>query len=729
MTTSHILSAADPSGMNGTGNHSNSNNNINNMASVGADNALHNGTNNTNGGHTGAHSPHHAHHNMAANSSGGTAVNAGHAGGMSASMNQLGGTLTANRSPGMERNLHVSLDDRELWLRFQNLTNEMIVTKNGRRMFPVVKISTSGLDPAAMYTVLLEFVQVDTHRWKYVNGEWVPGGKAEVPPANPIYVHPESPNFGAHWMKEPISFAKVKLTNKTNGNGQIMLNSLHKYEPRVHLVRVGSEQRHVVTYAFPETQFIAVTAYQNEEVTSLKIKYNPFAKAFLDAKERPDTLYSHEAPYGWLIPPPTHYTSVAQAPPPPPPSLAVTNSPLGMSCDRYGRALNNRGMATHSARASPYARPRLPSSTPGASSPGPVGVINGSAGSASPPQQPPSAPHTPTSMQSTHTSNMSATASNVGLSSSSASAVGSFTGFTSSYTQSSFMPVEPSSSMFSYAGSWQGNAGYWSTPTAVPAVPPTAVPVNVSQNSSNGSGSVVRSMSAHNSPSPTNGASPNYTSPSPGYTIHHLTSHPTHQYNVAQTAAAAAHAADMYQSAAAPTQSYAAPPTHQVYHPTPTSPPHQLYTNVLNAPTALSYAGSSWHNGGGAEYGLYQNAAYGYQPEYIPLVSDLGYTTHPLEPVEVPKSYEDPQATLYKSPHQSDGASASSSVLTLECSNMKEHSPSVAVKLETLDSVVAPSHEHGAAVATAAEVAAVTASQNTQSGTWTPLTPPQSALQ
>ena len=114
----------------------------------------------------------------------------------------------------------------------------------------------------------------------------VPGGKAEVPPTNPIYVHPESPNFGAHFMKEPISFAKVKLTNKTNGNGQIMLNSLHKYEPRVHIVRVGSEQRHIVTYPFPETSFIAVTAYQNEEVTSLKIKYNPFAKAFLDAKVR-----------------------------------------------------------------------------------------------------------------------------------------------------------------------------------------------------------------------------------------------------------------------------------------------------------------------------------------------------------------------------------------------------------------------------------------------------------
>ncbi|XP_026283045.1 T-box transcription factor T-like [Frankliniella occidentalis] len=193
-----------------------------------------------------------------------------------------------------ERDLQVSLDDRELWLRFHGLTNEMIVTKNGRRMFPVVKVSVSGLDATAMYSVLLEFVQIEQHRWKYVNGEWVPGGKAEAPPPNPIYIHPESPNFGAHWMKEPVSFAKVKLTNKTNGNGQIMLNSLHKYEPRVHLVKVGTDQRRVLTYPFPETQFVAVTAYQNEEVTSLKIKYNPFAKAFLDAKDRPEGIYQRD---------------------------------------------------------------------------------------------------------------------------------------------------------------------------------------------------------------------------------------------------------------------------------------------------------------------------------------------------------------------------------------------------------------------------------------------------
>lgn len=69
-----------------------------------------------------------------------------------------------SKSLDMERNLMVNLDDRDLWVRFQNLTNEMIVTKNGRRMFPVVKISVSGLDAAAMYNIYLEFLQIDSHR-------------------------------------------------------------------------------------------------------------------------------------------------------------------------------------------------------------------------------------------------------------------------------------------------------------------------------------------------------------------------------------------------------------------------------------------------------------------------------------------------------------------------------------------------------------------------------------
>lgn len=89
-------------------------------------------------------------------------------------------------------------------------------------MFPVLKVSVSGLDPNAMYTFLLDFVAADNHRWKYVNGEWVPGGKPEPHVPSCVYIHPDSPNFGAHWMKDPISFSKVKLTNKMNSGGQVI---------------------------------------------------------------------------------------------------------------------------------------------------------------------------------------------------------------------------------------------------------------------------------------------------------------------------------------------------------------------------------------------------------------------------------------------------------------------------------------------------------------------------
>ena len=54
-----------------------------------------------------------------------------------------------------------------------------------------------------------------------MNGEWVPGGKPEPPAPGCVYVHPDSPNFGAHWMKQTVSFSKVKLTNKLNGGGQV----------------------------------------------------------------------------------------------------------------------------------------------------------------------------------------------------------------------------------------------------------------------------------------------------------------------------------------------------------------------------------------------------------------------------------------------------------------------------------------------------------------------------
>lgn len=53
-----------------------------------------------------------------------------------------------------------------------------------------------------------------------------------------------------------------------------VLQSLHKYQPRLHIVEVTedgvediSSDMKSQSFTFPETQFIAVTAYQNTDVS------------------------------------------------------------------------------------------------------------------------------------------------------------------------------------------------------------------------------------------------------------------------------------------------------------------------------------------------------------------------------------------------------------------------------------------------------------------------------
>ena len=69
-------------------------------------------------------------------------------------------------------------------------------------------------------------------------------------------------------------------------NSQVVaLNSMHKYLPRVIISRFISKKKSSIVHTHPLEQcsFVAVTAYQNDLVTQLKIDYNPFAKAFRDS--------------------------------------------------------------------------------------------------------------------------------------------------------------------------------------------------------------------------------------------------------------------------------------------------------------------------------------------------------------------------------------------------------------------------------------------------------------
>lgn len=164
-------------------------------------------------------------------------------------------------------------------------------------MFPSLVVSLSGLDPNAVYTLRLEILPSDGKRYKFLQTEWVPVGKADKKQVYRDYIHPDSPNNGSFWMEKEINFKLVKLTNNKATKYadqvivnlslflrnlfflrkkyinlctlflylQMVLNSMQKYQPclQVTCETTGATQ----SFYFPETKFIAVTAYQNSQVS------------------------------------------------------------------------------------------------------------------------------------------------------------------------------------------------------------------------------------------------------------------------------------------------------------------------------------------------------------------------------------------------------------------------------------------------------------------------------
>ena len=116
-----------------------------------------------------------------------------------------------------------------------------------RRMFPGFAVAISGLKPKAKYCMKLDVVLADNHRFKFLNARsalvltvltllnvlcdssssfpssspprWLAVGTAEPQPLSETYVHPDSPNTGAFWMRHGVSFRKLKITNNKEKPG------------------------------------------------------------------------------------------------------------------------------------------------------------------------------------------------------------------------------------------------------------------------------------------------------------------------------------------------------------------------------------------------------------------------------------------------------------------------------------------------------------------------------
>lgn len=197
------------------------------------------------------------------------------------------------------KGITVTLENSSVWKQFHSCGTEMILTKQGRRMFPYCRYRLSGLDPERQYSLVLSIVPFDKHKYRWNKSQWEVAGPGEHEPTGVAFIHHYLSCKGSDWMGSLVSFYKLKLTNSTgDSDGHIHLHSMHRYIPRLHVIpcpegATPTPERPVVigpeciVFTFPQTEFMAVTTYQNFRVTQLKINYNPFAKGFREDGHNP----------------------------------------------------------------------------------------------------------------------------------------------------------------------------------------------------------------------------------------------------------------------------------------------------------------------------------------------------------------------------------------------------------------------------------------------------------
>jgi T-box protein 1 len=93
-----------------------------------------------------------------------------------------------------------------------------------RRMFPTFQVRLYGMEQNTKYMLMMDFVSVDDKRYRYAfhSSKWLVAGKADPSVPGRVHVHPDSPCTGTQWMKQIVSFDKLKLTNNLmDDNGHV----------------------------------------------------------------------------------------------------------------------------------------------------------------------------------------------------------------------------------------------------------------------------------------------------------------------------------------------------------------------------------------------------------------------------------------------------------------------------------------------------------------------------
>ncbi|VDN07080.1 unnamed protein product [Thelazia callipaeda] len=212
--------------------------------------------------------------------------------------------------------IRVDISQRKLWEEFHRYQNEMILTSKGRLVmkttffydllvnynliicnfrciYPRISFAVSGLEVRSLYSMHLKIRRADCFRYKYTGGEWHKAGRGEPESeTKPIYPENGFTQTGQYWMSNDIRFGKVKITNNPKDYFNVVLTSMHKYCPILYVHKVyatpavcldGStiftnQYQLVKSFTDEVMEFIAVTAYQNQQIIEMKKAHNSYAR-------------------------------------------------------------------------------------------------------------------------------------------------------------------------------------------------------------------------------------------------------------------------------------------------------------------------------------------------------------------------------------------------------------------------------------------------------------------
>ncbi|EGT57097.1 hypothetical protein CAEBREN_03038 [Caenorhabditis brenneri] len=179
----------------------------------------------------------------------------------------------------------LKLLDNSLWREFDAHQNEMIITKIGRNLFPILEFSFKGLSEHSKYRIGITMEAMSFNKLKYTGGRWESLDVVEeLLKPNEVFLE----KSGRELLQRGLKLEKLKLTNSKDAvhksDQMIRVQSMRQYIPTINLYEFHPHGgfHHVGKFQFPETKFIAVTAYQSDSVKHLKVQKNKFAQGFRD---------------------------------------------------------------------------------------------------------------------------------------------------------------------------------------------------------------------------------------------------------------------------------------------------------------------------------------------------------------------------------------------------------------------------------------------------------------